>query len=1788
MRSVEEVQTTLQIAKLNPDEFYPVTQCLSFREHVSSGDFCLMELDETLCKYVETGKSLVIRGDKNEHAVLCSADETYELKIADTSNLLLFIPNGRTLDNLSEDLSGHKIIHSQVYGFSNCYWELRKCRPKLKKLKKLLLENQYEGLCIKEEHSSTKVPISFIIPTPITMSIEMITIDQRTITYLVVSMSGDTTYLFHSLCYILHGHIRLTLDIRRNIVSYVLNDWHRFKVWTDDGTGDKYTTQEHYKSEMLKPFTYGSACLALTYILENSFKPESGARPGVPKIGILITDGKSQDDVIPPARSLQDAGIELFAIGVKNADENELKAIASDPDDSHVYNVADFNIMSTIVESLTKTVCDRVEEQDKKIKGVTSSTFLMGAPQDLKTSEVTARSFRVTWAHAPGKVEKYRVVFYPTRGGQPEEAVVDGSENTVVLKNLMSLTEYQIAVFAVYTSTASEGLRGSETTLALPMVSDLHLYDVTHNSMRVRWKGVLGASGYMILYAPLTEADVTDEKEVKVLETITDIELSGLTPNTEYTVTVYAMYGEEASDPLTGQETTLPLSAPRNLKFSEITHNGARVTWDAASKKVKGYKIMYVKTDGAHTNEVEVGQVTTEFLKNLSSLTEYTVAIFSIYDEGQSEPLTGAFTTLQVPTPQNLKISEETTSSFRVRWQNAGPDIVLYKLVWMPSASSDTKELILNGNKDTVILNNLEPFTEYEVSLSAIYKDESESDAIFALGMTLIRSGVRNLIVTDETTFSMKVSWDNVDQNVRQYRVSYVTARGDRAEEVIMVPGRQNNILLQPLLSDTEYKITVIPVYSDGDGLSSSSIGRTLYLGVTNLNTYQVRTTSMCVQWQPHRNAKMYRAVIENQTVPIPTQPPTVPSTTTAIPTIPAAREICKAAKADLVFLVDGSWSIGDDNFHKIIRFLYSTSGALDQIGPEGTQVAIAQYSDDARTEFKLNTYSDKEALLEAIQRIQYKGGNTKTGIAIKHVKDTIYTTEGGLRRGIPKVLVVLTDGRSQDDVNKISKELQMDGYVIFAIGFADADYGELIHIASKPSDRHVFFVDDLDAFKKIEEQLITFVCEAASATCPSVLMNGNTLAGFRMMEMFGLVENQYASIDGISMEPGTFNSFPCYRLHKDALISQPTKYLHPEGLPSEYTITILFRLLPETPHEPFALWEILNEDKEPLVGIILDNGGETLTFFNYDYKGEFQTVTFEGPAIKKIFYGSFHKLHVAISKTSAKVVIDCKQVGEKTINAAGNITIDGTEVLGRMVRSRGKKDNSAPFQLQMFDIVCSSSWANRDKCCEIPGLHRSKHNDPVGSPKGLAVISDESFCRKAISLCKRLVVVVPNEGSFHSRRAYTSEDEAWKSYLENPLTAATKAMMSINGDEDSAAALGLLYDYYKVPKEKRLLQLNKVIDAQDGQEKRSSLEVTTGQNDLDCIDNRVQVLKSLPVNLSLNSDHLEPSKREHYSPHMQDGTTGGVSAVTVVKAEVYAPVFMSPGVHYNRGDGEEQPRVIFEQTQYEVSTVSHSSYLKDDQRSTPDSTYDESFKEDHEKYRTSSLGAEEFVFEPPGVDSFQYMLEATKSLRQKQGEGPMTYLNKGQFYAITLSETGANKGLRHPISKVRSVIMVVFSEDKNRDEQLKYWKYWHSRQHTAKQRVLDIGFVLFHPTPAIEWREAAPFILTRTCSRCIPVSFCRHFLVWRKRWLCTRKHSGCPWSSSPQHFRRTQTRALLAFGRHLAVTTCPYRVELPCSVPVVPIPNRAAALSWSGGGVPPLSVLPGILAGYRPHTCYN
>lgn len=56
-------------------------------------------------------------------------------------------------------------------------------------------------------------------------------------------------------------------------------------------------------------------------------------------------------------------------------------------------------------------------------------------------------------------------------------------------------------------------------------------------------------------------------------------------------------------------------------------------------------------------------------------------------------------------------------------------------------------------------------------------------------------------------------------------------------------------------------------------------------------------------------------------------------------------------------------------------------------------------------------------------------------------------------------------------------------GYSVFVVGVADVDLRELTVIGSKPTERHVFVVDDYDAFDKIQDNLITFICETATSS---------------------------------------------------------------------------------------------------------------------------------------------------------------------------------------------------------------------------------------------------------------------------------------------------------------------------------------------------------------------------------------------------------------------------------------------------------------------------------------------------------------------------------------------------------------------------------------------------------------------------------------------------------------------------------------------------------------------------------
>ncbi|XP_052327168.1 collagen alpha-1(XII) chain-like isoform X7 [Oncorhynchus keta] len=1094
----------------------------------------------------------------------------------------------------------------------------------------------------------------------------------------------------------------------------------------------------------------------------------------------------------------------------------------------------------------TVTVVPVYHEMEGLSRSQNGKTNPLGGVKNMKVIDPTINSLSVRWDPAVGNVRNYKVFYVAQPDGREQMEQVSGGTTNLILRNLESDTQYNVSVVPVYPDV--EGILQSEMGKTKPLggVKNLQVTDPTTNSLRVRWEPAEGdVRQYTVIYAPLAGGP---ELKTTVSGMSTNTVLRNLVPDTEYKVTLVPMYGDIEGKRNSENGKTKAFGGVKNLQVTDPSTSSLKVRWEPAEGNVRQYRLFYVPTSGGAEDMEQVsGGTTNTILRNLLSDTLYTVTVVPVYPEGEGLRQSETGKTLPRTPPKNIQIYNPTTTSLNVRWEPASGQVQQYRIVYAPLSGDRPAETVLvPGNINNAFLDSLIPDTPYSISVLALYAD-GEGSPVKGDGKTLPRVGPRNLRVFDATTNTLTIVWDHAEGPVQQYKIAYAPTTGDPITEFTVVPGNRNNAILQNLLPDTPYSITVEAIYADGSGPTLIGPGRTvglleplslrvsdewytrfrvawdpspspvlgyklvytpaeedqsksldvfvgdvtsytlqnllpgttydvkvfaqygagmsgalegqgttLYLNVTNIETYNVGFDKFCIKWSPHRAATSYRIKLnpldpsskgqqeititaaqsqycfeglspdalysatvfvqtpnlegpgvgtKERTLVKPTEAPTQPPTPPPPPTIPPAWAVCKGAKADVVFLIDGSWSIGEESFRKVVQFVFSMIGAFDIIGSTGMQVSFVQYSDEAKTEFRLNSYSDKGSGLAALQLIQYRGGNTKTGVALKHVKEKVFTSENGMRRNVPKVVVAVTDGRSQDEVKKNAAALQHAGYSVFVVGVADVDYAELQNIGSKPSDRHIFVVDDFDAFATIQDNLVTFICETATSSCPLIYLNGFTSPGFRMLEAFNLTEKTYGYIKGVSMEPGSFNSYTAYRLHKNSFLTQPTTEIHPDGLPHSYTIIMMFRLLPDTPTEAFDIWQVSTKDDKPEVGVTIDPSSQTISYYNKDTRGEIQRVTFDNDQVKRIFHGSFHKLHILVSPTKVKLNLDCQEVADKEIKEAGNTSTDGYQVLGKMSKSIGSKGKSATFQLQMFDIVCTLGWTSRDRCCDLPSM---------------------------------------------------------------------------------------------------------------------------------------------------------------------------------------------------------------------------------------------------------------------------------------------------------------------------------------------------------------------------------------------------------------------------------------------------------------------------------------------------
>lgn len=176
---------------------------------------------------------------------------------------------------------------------------------------------------------------------------------------------------------------------------------------------------------------------------------------------------------------------------------------------------------------------------------------------------------------------------------------------------------------------------------------------------------------------------------------------------------------------------------------------------------------------------------------------------------------------------------------------------------------------------------------------------------------------------------------------------------------------------------------------------------------------------------------------------------------------------------ADMGFVIDGSSSVGTGNFRTVLQFVANLSREFE-ISDTDTRVGAVQYTYEQRLEFGFDAYSTKPDILNAIKRVGYWSGGTSTGAAINYALEQLFKESKPNKR---KLMILITDGRSYDDIRIPAMAAHHKGVITYAVGIAWAAQDELDVIATHPARDHAFFVDEFDHLYKLVPKVIQNIC---------------------------------------------------------------------------------------------------------------------------------------------------------------------------------------------------------------------------------------------------------------------------------------------------------------------------------------------------------------------------------------------------------------------------------------------------------------------------------------------------------------------------------------------------------------------------------------------------------------------------------------------------------------------------------------------------------------------------------------
>lgn len=190
----------------------------------------------------------------------------------------------------------------------------------------------------------------------------------------------------------------------------------------------------------------------------------------------------------------------------------------------------------------------------------------------------------------------------------------------------------------------------------------------------------------------------------------------------------------------------------------------------------------------------------------------------------------------------------------------------------------------------------------------------------------------------------------------------------------------------------------------------------------------------------------------------------------------------CKAV-VDVGFILDSSGSLRNE-YDKEKNFLKAIAGTFG-ISQTGSRAGVVTFSYYTEHSIKLNDHTDLSSFNSAVDKIPLMGSTTRIDKALRLSQSEMFTLANGARAGIPKILILLTDGSQTQDAGAeepgdIADELRKDGINLLVIGIGKGvNVTELDHMAG--GDGKAFTAASFDELIGID-----FLKKIKSTSCES------------------------------------------------------------------------------------------------------------------------------------------------------------------------------------------------------------------------------------------------------------------------------------------------------------------------------------------------------------------------------------------------------------------------------------------------------------------------------------------------------------------------------------------------------------------------------------------------------------------------------------------------------------------------------------------------------------------------------